>query len=260
MTRDMDRPVAHPGSVQRLIDRLTRLPGIGKRSAERLVFHLIKQPPEEARELAAAIDGLGRNVHPCVCCFNLTEGASETKPVPSGRASGVDTSTEMTDPLAGLCSICRDHRRDHGQVLVVEQPTDVVSFETTGLYRGVYHVLMGRLSPLDGIAAGDLNIDALLDRVRRQGKPIASDGGAKAREPSAIDQWLAALPPAREVILGTNPNLEGDGTALYLAQRLAKAGVKVSRLARGLPTGASLETVSKAVLADAIQGRREVSH
>lgn len=246
----MDRPVAHPGSVQRLIDRLTRLPGIGKRSAERLVFYLIKQPPDEARELAAAIDGLQRNVHPCRMCFNLTEGASDTGGDPS-------TNPHTPDALAGVCSICRDHRRDHGQVLVVEQPSDVVSFESTGLYRGVYHVLMGRLSPLDGIAAGDLNIDALLERVRRQGKP-ASDAGTKEREPSAIEQWLASLAPVREVILGTNPNLEGDGTALYLSQRLTKAGVKVSRLARGLPTGTSLEAVSKAVLADAIEGRREV--
>lgn len=256
----MDRPVSHPGSVQRLIDRLTRLPGIGKRSAERLVFHLIKQPPDEARELAAAIDGLQRNVHPCRMCFNLTEGSADSKPVPSARASGSDAEEEAsdtTDPLAGICSICRDHRRDHGQVLVVEQPSDVVSFETTGLYRGVYHVLMGRLSPLDGIAAGDLNIDALLERVRQQGKP-AGDAGAKDHEPSAIEQWLASLAPVREVILGTNPNLEGDGTALYLSQRLTKAGVKVSRLARGLPTGTSLEAVSKAVLADAIEGRREV--
>lgn len=244
----MDRPVAHPGSVQRLIDRLTRLPGIGKRSAERLVFHLIKQPPDEARELAAAIDGLQRNVHPCRMCFNLTESAPDS----AGRS---DTSA---DPLAGICSICRDHRRDHGQVLVVEQPSDVVSFETTGLYRGVYHVLMGRLSPLDGIAAGDLNIDALLERVQRQGKPPAGDASDKGRETSAVDQWLASLAPVREVILGTNPNLEGDGTALYLSQRLTKAGVKVSRLARGLPTGTSLEAVSKAVLADAIEGRREV--
>ena len=132
--------------------------------------------------------------------------------------------------------ICDDPQRDQGLVLVVEQPSDVATMEATGLYRGAYHVLMGRLSALDGVGPGELNVDALLRRV---------DGGSVRGS-------------IREVILGTNPTLEGDGTALYLGQELAKTGVKVSRLARGLPTGTNLEQVSKAVLADALEGRRQM--
>lgn len=196
--------------MSRLVQRLTRLPGVGKRSAERMAFHLLKQSTEDVLELADALRELKRNVRHCSVCFNLTEQE--------------------------VCSICGDPRRDRGLVLVVEQPSDVVSLETTGMYRGVYHVLMGRLSPLEGVGAGELNIEPLLRRVE--------DGGGTGGE------------TVREVILGTNPNLEGDGTALYLAEELVKRGARVSRLARGLPTGSSLEFVSKAVLADAIQGRQ----
>jgi recombination protein RecR len=197
----------------RLVLGLGKLPGIGKRSAERIAFHLLKTSTDEALDLAAAITDLKKNVRHCKRCFNLTEG--------------------------DLCAICRDAKRDHGTVLVVEQPNDIPTIEATGRYRGVYHVLMGRLSPLDGVGPGELSIDTLLRRVA-EGKA----GGQHA----AI----------HEVILGTNPNLEGDGTALYLAERLAAAGVRVTRLARGLPTGSSLETVSKAVLADAVEGRQNV--
>lgn len=199
MTTD-NRPA---NAMTRLVEQLSRLPGIGKRSAERLAFHLLKAPVDEADALAQAISDLKRKVHHCAVCFNLCED--------------------------DLCDLCSDPKRDQTKVLVVEQPADVVTFETTGLYHGVYHVLMGRLSALDGIGPGELNVDALLARCR---------GGKVA-----------------EVILGTNPTLEGDGTALYLSEALTAAGVAVSRLARGLPTGAHLEQVSKAVLADAIEGR-----
>ncbi|MCE9590011.1 MAG: recombination mediator RecR [Planctomycetes bacterium] len=195
-------------AMNRLIDRLGRLPGIGRRSAERIAFHLLKQAPDEAMALAAAIQDLKTNVRHCSECFNLTEA----------------------DP----CAVCADPRRDRSVIMVVEQPGDVVSLESTGMFRGLYHVLMGRLSPLDGVGPGELNIDPLVERVKKSGGEV------------------------REVVLGTNPNLEGDGTALYLAEQLGRSGVKVSRLARGLPTGTNLETVSKAVLADAIQGRREM--
>jgi len=205
---------SHTTAMARLVQQFSRLPGIGKRTAERLAFHLLKQPDEEALELAAAIGDLKRNVRHCRLCFNLTD---------------IDPASPQDAPL---CSICADPRRDQGLVLVVEQPNDVVTIETTGMFAGVYHVLMGRLSPLDGVGAGDINIEALLRRVEQGG--------------------------VREIVLGTHPDLEGDGTAMYLAQRLAKAGVKVSRLARGLPTGANLELVSKAVLADAIEGRQEM--
>lgn len=190
--------------MNRLIEKLCRLPGLGRRSAERVAFHLLKSPPEEALELAAAIRDFKTNLRVCSVCNDATE----------------------SDP----CPICSDGRRDRQTVLVVERPGDVASLETTGQYRGVYHVLMGRLAPLDGVGPGELNVQPLIDRIGRDG--------------------------VREVILGTHPTLEGDGTALYLASELAKHGVRVTRLARGLPTGASLDMVSKAVLGDAIQGRQ----
>jgi recombination protein RecR len=196
--------------MNRLVDRLSRLPGIGKRSAERLAFHLLKEPHEECALLAQAIVDLKRNTKQCSICSNLAD----------------------VDP----CPICADPQRDRGLVLVVEQPNDLVSIEQTGLYKGVYHVLMGRIAPLDDVGPGDLTAAALVDRVRL--------GGAGHH------------PRIQEVIIGTNPSLEGDGTALFLAQELEKLGAKVSRLARGLPFGSQMELVSKAVLADALLGRQ----
>jgi len=188
----------------RLIDALQQLPGIGKRSAERIAFHLVKQPPEQAQGLADAIRDFTQNLKVCSICGHVTE----------------------SDP----CPICADDERDHRTILVVEQPSDVTTIEQAGLYHGVYHVLMGRLAPLEGIGPGELNVDRLLRRVDEQG--------------------------ITEAILGTNPTLEGDGTAMYLAQQLEKRGVNVTRLARGLPAGSQLEQVSKAVLSDALQGRQ----
>ncbi|HEX7010639.1 MAG TPA: recombination mediator RecR [Phycisphaeraceae bacterium] len=201
------RPSTIPNAFENLVQQLSRLPGLGRRSAQRIAFHLLKSPPEEAAQLAQAIRDFKTNLKVCSICGHVSE----------------------SDP----CPICTDPQRDHGQILVVEQPSDVASLEQTGLYKGVYHVLMGRLAPLEGVGPGDLNIDRLLQRV--------ASGGV------------------REVILGTNPTLEGDGTALYLAQQLGQRGVKVSRLARGLPTGSSLGTVSKAVLVDALQGRQDLA-
>lgn len=191
-------------AFERLIDQLSQLPGIGKRSAERIAFYLIKQPAEASAELARAIEDFTQSLKVCSVCGHVSE----------------------SDP----CPICSDEQRDHRLVMVVEQPTDVTSLEQTGMYRGVYHVLLGRLAPLEGIGPGELNVERLIERVKRDN--------------------------IREVILGTNPTLEGDGTALYLAQRLEALGVAVTRLARGLPTGSTLATVSKAVLSDALQGRR----
>ena len=199
----MSKEAAYTASVDRLIAELNRLPGIGRRSAERIAFHLVRAPSDQSEALASAIREMKRSTLHWSRCFNLTE----------------------RDP----CAICGDARRDAGLIMVVEQPSDVMSLESTGMFRGVYHVLMGRLAPLDNIGPGDLNIAALLERVKADG--------------------------VREVILGTNPTLEGDGTALYLAEQLGRCGVRVTRLARGIPAGSSLETVSKAVLADAISGR-----
>ena len=192
------------------MEELTKLPGIGRRGAERLAFHVLKSEPEEAVRLAESIRAVKESVRHCTFCFSLCD--------------------------VSPCPICASERRDRTRVLVVEQPKDLIALEETRMYNGLYHVLMGRLSPLDGVGPGDLTIDRLLARV--------DDPGANA---GSIE--------VEEVILGLNPTVEGDGTGLYLAQELKARGVSVSRLARGLPTGGSLEYANKAVLADAIQGR-----
>jgi len=192
-------------TIEKLIEELGKLPGIGARSAERLAFHLLKSERAEALELAEAIRAVKLNVRPCKVCYNLAEGE--------------------------LCAICADARRDHATVCVVEQPKDLLALESAGVYRGVYHVLMGHIAPLENVNAEDLTIDALVDRVRAGG--------------------------IREVILGTNPNVAGDGTALHVTSALAATGVKVTRLARGLPAGGQIEYANKSVLSDAIKERRE---
>ncbi|MBM4106784.1 MAG: recombination protein RecR [Phycisphaerae bacterium] len=204
---------AYPESVVRLIEEFSKLPGIGRRSAERLAFHVLKSTKEEARRLAGAIDDVKRLVRHCSICWNLTDD----------------------DP----CRICGDPRRDASTVLVVEQPKDLIALEQTGMFRGVYHVLLGRLDPLDGVGPETLTLAALLARVD---------------EPGRNARGVAIS----EVILGLNPDLEGDGTALHLAEVLASRGVKVTRLARGLPSGSQIEFASRAMLADAIAERRSV--
>ncbi|MFN0011312.1 MAG: recombination mediator RecR [Phycisphaerales bacterium] len=211
--RPLSKPTstAYPEAVQRLIDRFAALPGIGRRSAERLAFHVLKSEAAVAKDLARALTDVKDHVKSCRVCFNLSDGDQ--------------------------CAVCRSDQRDRALVLVVEQPKDLLALELTGMYKGVYHVLMGRLSPLDGIGPGDLTVAALLERID---KPAKNCGGIHIRE----------------VILGLNPTLEGDGTGLYLAEQFKSRAVKVSRLARGLPTGSDLEHANKAVLADAIQGRQ----
>jgi recombination protein RecR len=204
---------AYPEPVQRLIAELAKLPGIGKRSAERLAFHVMKGETGAATALAQAILDTKQRVRHCRVCYSLTDDQT--------------------------CAICEDARRDRGLVLVVEQPKDLLALEQTGLYKGVFHVLMGHISPLERIGPGDITAGALLERVRQ---PERNSGGVRVRE----------------VVMGLNPTLEGDGTALYLAEQLKGLGVGVSRLARGLPTGSHLEYANRAVLADAIQGRQRL--
>jgi recombination protein RecR len=194
-------------SLQNLMSQLSHLPGIGMRSAERIAFHLLKQRPEEAMKLADAIRDVKTRIKNCTVCYNLTE----------------------EDP----CDICRDASRDQSVVCVVEQPKDLLSLEATGLYKGVYHVLLGRIAPLEGMEPGDLTIDALLKRLARG--------------------------TIREVIMGTNPTMEGDGTALHLQSLIGQyPGVQLTRLARGLPTGSSIEFANRNILADAIAGRQKM--
>jgi len=204
---------AYPKPVLVLIDELAKLPGIGKRSAERMAFHLLKSSSEEALRLSQAITDVKKRVGHCEICYTL----SDVNP----------------------CRVCTDPKRDAGTILVVEQPKDLMNLEQTGMFRGVYHVLTGRLDPLAGIDVGDLTIHSLLSRV---------EDSAKNAQGVAVD----------EVILGLNPDLEGDSTSLYLAQELAQPKVRVTRLARGLPSGSQLEFASQAVLAEAIQSRQQM--
>ncbi|MEO1128493.1 MAG: recombination mediator RecR [Planctomycetota bacterium] len=209
--RSQSEGAAYPESVQRLLNEFARLPGIGRRSAERLAFHVLKAEREDAMGLARAIHDVKTNVRHCPVCFNFAEGEQ--------------------------CAICADPRRERATVLIVEQPKDLISIEQTGMYRGVYHVLLGRLAPLEGVGPEALTIARLIERVE---DPASNSGGE----------------PVREVILGLNPTLEGDGTALFLAEEMERRSVRVTRLARGLPSGRELEFASKAVLADAIEGRQ----
>lgn len=214
-------PTPYPASVQRAIDELAALPGIGRRTAERLAFYLLKGPPETAKSLAQAIAEMRTRSQPCPICGNLADEppcrvCRAAMPGSDGNASG---------------------GRDASLVLVVEQPRDLFAIEASGAFAGVYHVLMGRLSPLEGVGPGDLNIADLLARVD---DPARNAGGAQIRE----------------VVLGLNPTLEGDATGLFLAEELERRGVRVSRLARGLPSGGQIDWASKAVLEDAIEGRR----
>lgn len=192
----------------RLIERLSTLPGIGKRSAERIAFHLIRQPHEQTRALATALNNLVTDLRVCSDCGNLSEA----------------------DP----CAICNDSKRDRSTIMVVERPSDIVAIEQLGSYQGLYHVLLGRLAPLDGVGPGEINTQPLLERIRK----------------GTVD----------EVVLATTPTLEGDGTALYLLEQLEQLGIRVTRLARGMPTGSNFASVSKAVLSDAIQGRTTLKH
>jgi len=192
-------------SIDNLVAQLTRLPGIGSRTAQRLAFHILQVPKQEAIALAEAIHEVKERVRFCRECANLTE--EET------------------------CAICRDARRDHSVICVVEQPVDLVSLERTAEFRGLYHVLGGSLSPLDGIEPEHLRIDELFDRVSRNG--------------------------VTEVVLATNPNMTGEATAAYLADRL-RGRVRVTRLASGLPVGGDLEYADEVTLGRAFVGRREM--
>ncbi|HEX3724886.1 MAG TPA: recombination mediator RecR, partial [Pirellulales bacterium] len=191
-------------SLTKLVEEFAKLPGIGKKSAERLAYHVLRIHESEAIALAEAIRNVKQNVRYCRNCYNLTD----------------------TDE----CEICRDARRERSQLCVVEQPRDLIALEQAGTYRGLYHVLLGRIAPLEGVGPEQLTIEALLRRVR-EGE-------------------------VREVIMATNPTLEGDGTALYISNLLADLGVAVTRLARGITTGSVLEFANKEILADALAGRQ----
>jgi recombination protein RecR len=193
-------------AVENLVSQLTRLPGVGTRTAQRLAFHLLRVPKDEALALAAALAEVKERVRFCAECGNLTEEE--------------------------MCEICRDARRDRSVICVVEQPADLISVERTAEYRGLYHVLGGALSPLDGVEPDNLRIAGLLSRVDHNG--------------------------VEEVVLATNPNMTGEATASYLADRL-RGRVRVTRLASGLPVGGDLEYADEVTLGRALAGRREMA-
>ncbi|MBL0891141.1 MAG: recombination mediator RecR [Gemmatimonadaceae bacterium] len=193
--------------IDELTSELARLPGIGRKTAQRLTYHLLRQPAAQSRKLAEALVALTERVRPCERCHNLTE--------------------------MPLCALCSDPRRDASTLCVVEEASDIASIERAGEFRGLYHVLGGRLSPLDGVGPDDLTVGSLLARLEPEG--------------------------VREVILATNPSLEGEATALYIQKQLAPHQVRITRIARGLPVGGDLEYADGVTIAQALAARREMT-
>lgn len=191
-------------SVSHMIEQLSRLPGIGRKSAERLAYHILRVPESEAFSLADSIRAVRENVRYCDACFNLAESE--------------------------LCNICRDPARDKSLLCVVQQPRDLMALEQSGTFRGLYHVLLGRIAPLENIGPDQLTIDSLVNRV--------SEGGFS------------------EIVMATNPTVEGDGTALFISNALAEFDVRLTKLARGITTGSILEHTNKEILADALAARQ----
>ena len=190
-------------SMIRLTEAFARMPGIGRKTAERLTYYVLRAPDAEIEKLAQAVRDVKGTVRHCSECHNITE----------------------RDP----CAICADSRRDHGTICVVEEPKDLFALEKAGAYRGVYHVLLGRIAPLDNVGPEDLTVQSLIERARR--------------------------PDVNEIIMATNPTLEGDGTALYIRQQLEPLDVRVTRLARGVSAGSSIEYANPAILSEALGGR-----
>jgi recombination protein RecR len=195
-----------PEPVTKLIEAFSQLPGIGPKTASRLTFYLLRRPTEQTEVLADALRNLKQKIVFCRSCFNITE--------------------------ENPCAVCRDEARDRSVICVVEEPLDVLAIERTGEYRGLYHVLHGAISPVEGIGPDELRIAELMTRLREN--------------------------PVREVLLATNPNLEGEATAMYLARILQPLGVRVTRLARGLPVGGDLEYADAVTLSRALEGRQDM--
>ncbi|MDA8743341.1 recombination mediator RecR [Rubripirellula amarantea] len=194
------------GAVAELVEQLGRLPGIGRKSAERLAFHLLRVSESEALALAEAIRRVRQDVRYCETCFNLSE--------------------------ADTCALCSDTSRDTTKLCVVEQPRDLMSLEQSGVFKGLYHVLLGRVAPLEGIGPDQLTIEALVDRVRTGN--------------------------FTEIIMATNPTVEGDGTSLYISNLLSEFPVEITRLARGITAGSVLEYANREMIADALTGRQKL--
>lgn len=195
-------------AIDRLTDELSKLPGIGPKTALRLVYHLLRESEEEARRLARAIEDVAERVRECARCGNFSEDE--------------------------ICEVCADPRRDRSTICVVEEAYDVGAIERTGQYRGLYHVLGGRLSPLDGVGPEELGMDRLGERIEEAGEPV------------------------EEVIIATNASVEGEATAVYIEELVRPLGPRVTRLARGIPVGSDLEYVDGTTIGEALAGRREM--
>jgi recombination protein RecR len=196
----------YAGPVATLIEELSKLPGIGPKSAQRLAFYILKSPADEAKKLSRAIDEVKDKIHFCEECFNVTDQQR--------------------------CEFCRNGDRDTSVVCVVEEPKDIVAVEKTGEFKGLYHVLQGAISPIDGIGPDDIRVKELLKRLGERG--------------------------SQEIIVATNPNIEGEATAMYLAKLVKPLGIKVTRIASGLPVGGDLEYADEVTLGRALEGRREM--
>lgn len=216
-------------SLEALVEQFTKLPTIGRKTAQRLAAFVLKMPREEVIEIAKALVAVKDKVLFCSVCYNVTDA----------------------DP----CPICRSPRRDHATICVVEEPNDVMALERTGSYQGVYHVLGGVISPLDGIGPNDLRIRELLTRLNPDSVPLTPMGGdgEVAEPPRGYAQETGVQ--VQEVILAVNPNVEGDTTAIYLSQLMKPFDVRITRIARGLPIGGDLEYADEATLARALEGR-----
>ena len=212
-------------SFERLIRELEKLPGVGRRSAERMAYHILGESRDGAMALAYAIRDVKRNLHPCAVCGDLTEREQ--------------------------CSICGDARREAGLICVVEWPRDVRAIEKSGEFKGRYHVLMGRLSPLSGVGPGDLRIGALLERVKNGVAPASLPAGTGGHR---------GPPHAMELVLATSPTIEGDATATFIGQqaKALNAAVKITRIARGVPEGSELSFAQSGTIGEALRGRNEL--
>jgi len=216
--RDLAEPIAQ------LVEQLKRLPGIGQKTAVRLAFHLLRQPQEEVQQLADALVAAKKNLRTCSACHNLTDQE--------------------------LCEFCRSADRNQRQICVVESAQDIVNLEKTARFQGLYHVLGGVIAPLSGVGPEQLNIKSLIARLSAPGAQtgIRMDGSASGGEQDAVE----------EIIIATNPTAEGEATALYLARLLKPLGVRVTRLAMGIPIGGELEYADSVTLQHALDGRREL--
>jgi recombination protein RecR len=211
-------------TVEALVEQLAKLPTIGRKTAQRLAAYVLKLPREEVVALARALVAAKDRVRYCARCFTVTDDE--------------------------VCPICRSARRDHAMICVVEEPNDVMALERTGEYRGLYHVLGGVISPLEGVGPDDLKVRELVARIAAPPPPGGDGAAGVAEAPEGY-----APEPVREVILALNPTVEGDATALYVSHLLAPFGVKVTRIARGLPIGGALEFADEATLSRAMEGR-----